>query len=82
MVYYNINMTLKIQVLIKFFNLFSKRLKKSSHCEDPALDAGDVGRIGLHFVRNDNLRYAIIFMSVTIVIIRRVWNFEKIFSMS
>jgi len=29
--------------------------KESCHCEDTALDAGDVGRIDLHFVRNDAL---------------------------
>src|SRR4030042_6158581 len=29
--------------------------KESCLCEDPALDAGDVGRIDLHFVRNDTL---------------------------
>ncbi len=27
--------------------------KESCHCGDPALDAGDVGRNDLHFVRND-----------------------------
>jgi len=39
----------KIQDSIKFFNLFLMNGLKSSHCEDPAFDVGDVGRIDPHF---------------------------------